>query len=128
MQTIKEFIEETVQSNSKNLIVGDDSIATKVAINIALEAANMAGDSVARVMAQGKRMELACHMAGHLVQSRWSFEGGQSGKHSETLNYEVVCRIALNIVDTMFEVVAANTQNTASPDAKEAEAQTKSGS
>ena len=102
MNTIKEFIEETVQSNTKKMMAGDDSISTKVAINIAMEAANMGASAAAKQVMGQKRFELACQVAGRCIANslRWD-------KQDVDESIGPACKIGLSIVDTMLQTIAA---------------------
>ena len=101
MNPIQRYITETVESNTKKLMVGDEAISPKVAVVIAKQAANMAGAASAHMTSQSKRLELACHMAGNILSAAM-----QQGKN--LIGAEPLCREALMVVDTMFALVASN--------------------
>ena len=94
MNTIKDYIEGTVEANLKRVMAGDDAIPPNIAINIALEAANMAATAAAKSVVNQKRFELACLIAGRLVMG-------------EDVTADYACESALIIVDTMVQTIAA---------------------
>jgi tryptophan synthase alpha subunit len=99
MSDIQKFIQEAMEANAKKVMVGDYAVQVSAAIQTANEAAQMAASQIGKALSQSKRLELACHVAGHIFGSIESWIEDEE---------PIGCAAAVRIVDRIFELVADN--------------------
>ncbi len=102
MGKIEEYVEQSVEANLGSTMTGDHAVPPKIAISIALEAANRARQEATGVSFQAKRFELACQIFGPLAAS----PKGQGEYHTHTM--PELCREALAAVDEIAKQVHAS--------------------